>query len=144
MDILGFGDRTQTIDGPEMAVPLDEVELDIARNQVPEAFKQRNRDEWLELLHAADIAALPLNHPEDIFEDDQVRFAGVPIELPDDEHGTIQQIGPVIRFEKSKPATPRPRRRSVSTTPARPRSLDPMSGHPCRTSLLRWRGRWRV
>lgn len=108
MDILGFGDRTQTIDGPEMAVPLDEVELDIARNQVPQAFKQRNRDEWLEMLHADDIAALPLNHPEDIFADDQVQFAGVPIELPDEDYGTIQQVGPVIRFEKSKPATPVP------------------------------------
>jgi len=106
MDLLGFGEQTRTIDGPEMAVPLDDVEFDIARNKVPEAFKARPRDEWLELLHAADIAVLPLNRPEDIFEDDQVKFAQVPIELPDDEHGTVRQIGPVIRFEKSTPATP--------------------------------------
>ncbi len=109
MDLLGFGEQTRTVDGPEMAVPLDDVELDIARNKVPEAFKARPRDEWLELLHAADIAVLPLNRPEDIFEDDQVNFARVPIELPDDEHGTIRQVGPVIRFEKSTPATPLPR-----------------------------------
>ncbi|WP_277370354.1 CaiB/BaiF CoA transferase family protein [Rhodococcus rhodochrous] len=108
MDLLGFGDKTRTIDGPEMAIPLDDVELDIARNQVPEAFKQRTRDEWLELLHAADIAALPLNRPEDVFEDDQVRHAGIAIELPDADHGTIRQIGPVIRFEKSVPAVPTP------------------------------------
>ncbi|MFD1815369.1 CaiB/BaiF CoA transferase family protein [Rhodococcus gannanensis] len=106
MDVLGFGDRTQTIDGPEMAVPLDEVELDIARNKVPEAFRSRPRDEWLELFHAADIAALPVLHPEETFEDDQVQFAEVAIELPDDEHGTLRQIGPVIRFEKSTPAGP--------------------------------------
>ena len=106
MDLLGFGDQTQTIDGPEMSVPLNDIELDIARNKVPEAFKSRNRDEWLEMFHAADIAALPLLHPEETFEDDQVKFAEIAIELPDEDHGTIRQIGPVIRFEKSKPATP--------------------------------------
>ncbi|MGW0045144.1 CaiB/BaiF CoA transferase family protein [Rhodococcus sp. NPDC003348] len=108
MDILGFGEQTQTIDGPEMAVPLDEVELDIARNKVPEAFRSRPRDEWLELFHAADIAALPVLHPEETFEDDQVKFAEVAIELPDADHGTLRQVGPVIRFEKSSPATPAP------------------------------------
>lgn len=107
MDLLGFGDRTQTIDGPEMAVPLDDVELDIARNKVPEAFRSRPRDEWLELFHAADIAALPVLHPEETFDDDQVQFAQVAVNVPDDEHGTLRQIGPVIRFEKSKPAPPR-------------------------------------
>lgn len=108
MDILGFGEQTQSVDGPEMAVPLDEIEVDIARNKVPAAFKDRTRDEWLELLHAADIAVLPLNRPEDVFDDDQVKFAEVAIELPDDDHGTIRQIGPVIRFEKSAPAAPAP------------------------------------
>ncbi|MEU4837756.1 CaiB/BaiF CoA transferase family protein [Nocardia testacea] len=108
MDLLGFGEQTQTISGPEMAVPLDEVELDIARNKVPEAFRARPRDEWLELFQAADIAALPVLHPEETFADDQVRFAGVAIEVPDVRHGTLRQIGPVIRFEKSAPATPAP------------------------------------
>ncbi|MEV5647105.1 CoA transferase [Nocardia sp. NPDC052254] len=108
MDLLGFGAQTQSIDGPEMAVPLDDVELDIARNQVPGAFRARPRDEWLELFHAADIAALPVLHPEETFDDDQVVFAGVAIDLPDAEHGTLRQIGPVIRFEKSAPATPEP------------------------------------
>ncbi|MGW6334622.1 CaiB/BaiF CoA transferase family protein [Nocardia rhamnosiphila] len=108
MDLLGFGEQTQTIAGPEMAVPLNEVELDIARNRVPEAFRARPRDEWLELFHAADIAALPVLHPEETFADDQVRFAGVAIEVPDARHGTLRQIGPVIRFEKSAPAVPAP------------------------------------
>ncbi|WP_051193456.1 CaiB/BaiF CoA transferase family protein [Nocardia jiangxiensis] len=108
MDLLGFGEQTRTIAGPEMAVPLDDVELDIARNKVPQAFRSRPRDEWLELFHAADIAALPVLHPEETFADDQVIFAEVAIELPDAEHGTLRQIGPVIRFEKSSPATPEP------------------------------------
>ncbi|NKY31650.1 CoA transferase [Nocardia speluncae] len=108
MDLLGFGEQTQTIAGPEMAVPLDEVELDIARNKVPEAFRSRPRDEWLELFHAADIAALPVLHPEETFADDQVRFAEIAVDIPDPDHGTLRQIGPVIRFEKSAPGTPDP------------------------------------
>ncbi|MCF8588950.1 CaiB/BaiF CoA transferase family protein [Gordonia liuliyuniae] len=108
MDLLGFGEQTQLIDGPEMAVPLNEVELDIARNQVPQAFRTRPRHEWLELFHAADIAALPLLHPEETFSDDQVEFAEVAVEIPDTEHGTLRQIGPVIRFDKSAPAVPQP------------------------------------
>lgn len=108
MDLLGFGEQTQTIAGAEMSVPLDEVELDIARNQVPEAFRSRPRDEWLELFHAADIAALPVLHPEETFADDQVQFADIAIDVPDAQHGTLRQIGPVIRFEKSTPDTPAP------------------------------------
>ncbi|MBF6347569.1 MULTISPECIES: CaiB/BaiF CoA transferase family protein [Nocardia] len=108
MDLLGFGEQTQTIAGPEMAVPLDEVELDIARNKVPEAFRSRPRDEWLELFHAADIAALPVLHPEETFADDQVRFAEIAVDIPDPDHGTLRQIGPVIRFEKSAPGAPAP------------------------------------
>ncbi|MGH8881307.1 MAG: CoA transferase, partial [Stackebrandtia sp.] len=39
---------------------------------------------------------------------DQVVHAKVAIEVPDAEHGTLRQIGPVIRFEKSTTATPEP------------------------------------
>ncbi|MET8800621.1 CoA transferase [Nocardia sp. NPDC004568] len=47
-------------------------------------------------------------HPEETFADDQVRFAGVAIDVPDEQHGTLRQIGPVIRFEKSVPDAPAP------------------------------------
>jgi hypothetical protein len=39
MDVLGFGDRVQAVQGAEMRVPLSEDEYRIARVEVFEAFK---------------------------------------------------------------------------------------------------------
>ncbi|MCF8609179.1 CoA transferase [Gordonia sp. HY285] len=108
MDLLGFGDRVRTIEGPEMSVPLDDDELVIARDLVPEAFKSRPRDEWVALFAEHDIACLPVLHPHEIFDDDQVRHAGVAVDLADADHGTVRQIGPVVRFEKTPPEVPTP------------------------------------
>ncbi|UGQ11599.1 CoA transferase [Yinghuangia sp. ASG 101] len=108
MDLLGFGDRVQTVDGPEMQVPLDDDELVVARDLVPQAFRTRPRQEWLDLFHAADIAALPVLRPEEVFEDDQVRHAGVAVDLADPDHGVVRQIGPVIRFGASPAGIPAP------------------------------------
>lgn len=108
MDVLGFGDQTPTIEGPEMAVPLTDEEYDIARHKVPEAFKARPRDEWIRIFVEHDIACLPVLQPNEIFEDDQVRYAKVAVDLPDPDYGVVRQIGPVVRFGATPPATPAP------------------------------------
>jgi crotonobetainyl-CoA:carnitine CoA-transferase CaiB-like acyl-CoA transferase len=108
MDILGLGDQVRTIDGLEMSVPLDDGEYHAARHLAPDVFKTRPRSEWLERFYAADIAALPLLHPNEVFNDDQVRFADVVIEQPDDQYGAIRQVGPAIRFSESPPDRPGP------------------------------------
>lgn len=108
MDILGLGDRVRRVEGLEMRVPLDDDEYHAARHLAPERFKTRPRSEWLEEFYAADIAALPVLRPEEVFEDDQVRFAGVVIEQPDDEYGTVRQVGPVMRFSDSPADAPSP------------------------------------
>ncbi|MEV5647089.1 CoA transferase [Nocardia sp. NPDC052254] len=129
MDLLGFGDRVRTIDGPEMSVPLDDDELVIARDLVPQAFESRPRDEWVALFAEHDIACLPVLRPHEIFDDEQIRHAGVTIELPDPDHGTIRQIGPVVRFRETPPATP---------TPA-----PEVGAHDERLGELRQRAAWR-
>ena len=106
MDILGLGERVRSIDGLEMRVPLDDDEYHAARHLAPEMFRTRPRGEWLEKFYASDIAALPVLRPEEIFEDDQVRFSGIVIEQADDEHGTIRQVGPVMRFSDSPTTHP--------------------------------------
>lgn len=108
MDILGFGDRVQKVDGPEMAVPLDDDEYQIARVEIFEAFKARPRDEWITLFQAADVAALPVLEPAEILLDDQVEFARLRIALPDPDFGTIYQAGPAVRFSDTEIATPKP------------------------------------
>ncbi len=106
MDVLGFGDRVQSVDGPEMSVPLNDEEFEIARSLAPHAFKSRPRDEWVALFAEHDIACLPLLHPNEIFDDDQVRYANVAVDLPDPDHGVVRQIGPVVRFEATPPGAP--------------------------------------
>jgi crotonobetainyl-CoA:carnitine CoA-transferase CaiB-like acyl-CoA transferase len=108
MDVLGFGDRVQKVDGPEMSVPLNDEEFAIARDLVPEAFKSRPRDEWVALFAEHDIACLPVLHPNEIFADDQVRYAQVAVDLPDPDHGVVRQIGPVVRFAATPPDHPLP------------------------------------
>lgn len=108
MEILGLGDRVRAIDGLEMSVPLDDDEYHAARHLAPEAFKTRRREDWLEQFYAADIAALPVLRPEEVFDDDQVRFAGVVIEQPDQEFGTLRQVGPVMHFSDSPADRPKP------------------------------------
>jgi crotonobetainyl-CoA:carnitine CoA-transferase CaiB-like acyl-CoA transferase len=108
MEILGFGDRVQKVDGPEMAVPLNEDEYKIARVEVFDAFKAKPRDEWISLFHAADVAALPVLEPAEILLDDQVEFANMRIALPDPDFGTIYQAAPAFRFSDTEISTPKP------------------------------------
>ncbi|KAA9148874.1 CoA transferase [Amycolatopsis acidicola] len=108
MDLLGFGDKVQRIDGPEMSVPLNDEEYEIARDLVPQAFKSKPRDEWVRLFADADIACLPVLRPNEVFDDEQVRYAGVAVELDDPDYGTVRQIGPAVRFAGTPAAKPEP------------------------------------
>ncbi len=103
MELLGFGEQTQTIEGPEMRVPLNDEEYEIARSLVPKAFKSKTRDEWVRIFQEHDLAVLPVLHTEEVFDDEQVQYAGIVREVPDRAHGTVRQIGPVVLFEKSMP-----------------------------------------
>ena len=108
MDILGVGECVRAIDGPEMAVALDDDEYHAARHLAPAAFGSRPRAEWVELFHAADLAALPVLRPTEVLLDDQVAHAGVVIELPDQQGRPLRQVGPAVMFRGSPPATPAP------------------------------------
>jgi len=108
MDVLGLGEHVRTIDGPEMAVPLDDDEHHAARELAPKAFASRPRQEWLDLFHAADLAALPVLRPTEVLLDEQVRFADVVVELPDSAGRPLRQVGPVIKLRDSPAARPTP------------------------------------
>lgn len=109
LELLGFGDRVKAVEGElEMSVPLDDDEYEIARNLVPEAMKTRPRDEWVQLFHANDLAAIPVLRPGEILLDDQVQFADVVIEQPDPQLGTLRMAGPVIKLSASPATSPAP------------------------------------
>ena len=106
MDILGLGDKVRTIEGLEFSVPLDEDEYHAARHLVPEAFKTRPRDEWIKLLHDADLAALPVLRPHEVLDEPQVNFGEVVVRVTEADGRVLRQVGPTIRFEKSPTMVP--------------------------------------
>ena len=109
MEIFGFGDMTQTVsEGSEMAVPLNDEELVIAREYIPQAFKQKPRQEWIDLFHAQDLAALPVLRPGEVLDDEQVRHAGCVMTVQHPQYGALRQSAPPLVFEKSPNSVPRP------------------------------------
>ncbi|HRE44022.1 MAG TPA: CoA transferase [Terricaulis sp.] len=108
MDLLGFGDRIQSIKGAEFAVPLTDDEYQAARFEIDAAFKQRPRDEWIALLHAADVAALPVLPPAQVLKDAQIEATGQAVTLEDADFGAIRQAAPALRFRANAPDAPRP------------------------------------
>lgn len=109
MEVLGVGDDFRTIEGKvEMSVPLDEHEFHVARKVVPTLWKQRSRDEWLQLLLERDVAVVPVLRPGEILDHEQVQHAELVVEVPDREHGTLRQLGPGIRFSASPAGAPGP------------------------------------
>lgn len=109
MEVLGVGEHFQTVTGKvEMAVPMNEEEFRIARHEVPAIWKTRPRDEWLELLRARDVAVVPVLRPGEILDHEQVRHAGLVMDMPDAEFGILRQVAPVIKFSTAAPALPAP------------------------------------
>ena len=108
MDLLGLGEGIATVVGEaEMGVPLADHELDLVR-RVPAALLARPRDEWVDLLHAADIAAVAVHRPGEPLFDDQVEFAGLCVEIDDPDLGPLRQVGPPIRFSGVDAVRPGP------------------------------------
>lgn len=109
MELFGFGDLTQAVmGGSEMAVPLNDEEIVIARDYIPDAFKLKPRQEWIELFHSNDLAALPVLRPGEVLEDEQVKYAGKVYKIHHPELGELRQAGPPLIFEKSPVDTPKP------------------------------------
>ncbi|WP_116996935.1 CaiB/BaiF CoA transferase family protein [Desertimonas flava] len=109
MEILGLGDRVRTIEGqPEMSVPLDDDETEVARVLAPRVFATRTRAEWIERFAAADLAVKPVLRPAEVLDDDQVRHAGMTVEVEDPVLGRMRQTSPVIVFAESPAPRPVP------------------------------------
>ncbi|MGE0667156.1 MAG: CaiB/BaiF CoA transferase family protein [Sphingomonadales bacterium] len=109
MDILGLGEKIREITGqPEMAVPLDEQEYQVARFQVEDVFRTKGRDEWIAMFHAADLAALPVLEPAQVLKDPQVEYRSHRITVNDPEAGPLSQAAPAVIYGGSPTSAPAP------------------------------------
>lgn len=125
MDILGLGEYVQTIDGLEMAVPLNDEEYHAARVLVPEAFKTKPRAEWISLLHEADLAALPVLRPHEIFEEPQLIHSQLIKDVVQADGSALRQIGPTLLFDQ----TPAPDPKGAPAVGAQNENIDDLSEH---------------
>jgi len=69
----------------------------IAR-ELEKVFATRSRDEWLDLLEAADCPAAPVNEPGTWLDHDQVKALGLRLEAVGDPGQEIVMPGPLVNF----------------------------------------------
>ncbi|WP_116996687.1 CaiB/BaiF CoA-transferase family protein [Desertimonas flava] len=108
LDILGVGENVRTIPGVETSVPLDDDEYHAARVLAPKAFAAQPRHEWLRRFHAADLAALPVLRPTEVFDDEQVKYDRVVERFETSAGRHLRQVGRCITFSSADPAAIRP------------------------------------
>lgn len=100
LTVLGLQDRIASADPrAEGKTPLTDDESAIMATELPAIFRTRPRDEWLELLWANDVAALPVQQPGLVLDDDHVRAIGLVQSVDDPDLGPIETIGPIVKFQ---------------------------------------------
>jgi len=99
MRLVGLDDRVPSSDtGLDMGIPLTPEERVVVDQELPEIFASAARDVWLERLTTADICAIPLLEPLDVFDEPQVRHNGMVVRVEDPELGPVDQVAPPARF----------------------------------------------
>jgi crotonobetainyl-CoA:carnitine CoA-transferase CaiB-like acyl-CoA transferase len=122
MKLLGLDDRIPPASGLELGSTLTDDEAEVLATELAPSFASRGRREWLDLLQAADVAALPVNRPGEVYFDDHVRIAGFVGEIDDPGLGPVLRVAPPIRRLAEQPREP--------GADARPRRLTPSPEHP--------------
>jgi crotonobetainyl-CoA:carnitine CoA-transferase CaiB-like acyl-CoA transferase len=109
MEVVGLDDRIPASEtGLDMGIALTPDQRTMLDKSLPEIFGSDVRQVWLDRLTAADVCAIPLLHPHEVFDQPQVIHNEMVVEVDDPVLGTVQQVAPALRFERSKPDLPRP------------------------------------
>jgi len=91
----------------------EQVKRDEMRAFLQETFLQKSRDEWFDILAAAEVPAGKVNSPDEATEDPHLLARDVFIELADEKVGPVRQIGMPFK---------------MSETPGEVRRLGPRKG----------------
>lgn len=71
-------------------------------------FSSRTTAEWLPVLEAADVAAMPMNTLESVFDDPHLKAVGFFQEVDHPTEGRIRSLKNPIKWSKSQPFNPLP------------------------------------
>ena len=99
MKALGLDDRVSSSEnGLDMGVPLTPAERIIMDGEIHDIFASRSRREWEQRLTEADVCAIPLLHPGEVFDAPQAAHNGMAVEVDDPVLGAVQQVAAPLRF----------------------------------------------
>lgn len=118
-----FWERFCRAIGKEELIPLHRARGEASRQvvaQVQEAMRTRPRDEWLQVLRAADTCVGPVYNMAEVFADPQIQAREMVLELDHPTQGKVRQIG--IPFK-------------LAATPGSVRSFAPFPGQHTRELL---------
>jgi crotonobetainyl-CoA:carnitine CoA-transferase CaiB-like acyl-CoA transferase len=62
------------------------------------AFKTRSTDEWSRMLGAVKVPCGPINTLHEVFQDEQIQFRGMRLNLPHPIAGTVPQVANPVKF----------------------------------------------
>jgi crotonobetainyl-CoA:carnitine CoA-transferase CaiB-like acyl-CoA transferase len=100
MTLVGIDDRVGPVDGSEASTPLTPAE-ETALAEIPEIFETQPRKVWLERLIEANICAIPVLRPTEVFDEPQAVHNRMIVEIADPTLGVLQQIAPPIKHGRT-------------------------------------------
>jgi crotonobetainyl-CoA:carnitine CoA-transferase CaiB-like acyl-CoA transferase len=109
MTVLGIDDRIPPADANvDASAPLTPEELEAMRTEIPRVFASGSRKVWIERLLEADVAAIPVLHQGEVFDEPQTVHNQMVVEVEDPTLGRIEQVAPPTRFARTPGVIERP------------------------------------
>jgi crotonobetainyl-CoA:carnitine CoA-transferase CaiB-like acyl-CoA transferase len=119
MKVMGLSDRIKPASGPvEVLEPLSSAEGEFLERELPKIFETRRRDDWVEDILAADVCAMPVLRPGQIFRERQPLHNGMVARVDDPDLGALLQVASPVRFRDMPLDAPRPAPRVGQDTAA--------------------------
>jgi crotonobetainyl-CoA:carnitine CoA-transferase CaiB-like acyl-CoA transferase len=104
MDAVGLGEAFAVSDGRDLGAPLTPEQHRLILDELPKIFASRNRDEWLQTLLAADVCAIPVLDPGEIFDEPQALHNDMVVTVQDAELGPLTEVGIAAKFSRTPAA----------------------------------------
>jgi len=107
---LGLDDKIPLSDtGQGMGGELTDEQQEVIDTEVPEVFKTKPREEWLDRLRELDVAVVPTRPPPEVFDEPHIRHHDMVMEVEDPDLGRVEQVGKPVKFEETPTTEPDPR-----------------------------------
>jgi crotonobetainyl-CoA:carnitine CoA-transferase CaiB-like acyl-CoA transferase len=102
MKVLGIEDRfalrADGLDHRDLASP---EELEVLNNDIPEIFRSRPREHWVNALLEADVAVMPALQPCEAYDEPQTIHNDLIVKVDDPRLGRVEQVGIGIDFGRT-------------------------------------------